>query len=30
MVNELAGRCDVQGGTKTRYGGASGEVANDA
>jgi hypothetical protein len=30
MVNEVADRSDVQGGMKTRYGGASGEVANDA
>ena len=25
-VNEVADRCDVQGGMKTRYGGAPGEV----
>jgi hypothetical protein len=29
-VNEVADRCDVYGGMKTRYGGAPGEVANDA
>jgi hypothetical protein len=30
MVNEVADRSDVYGGMKTWYGGAPGEVANDA
>ena len=30
MVNEVADRCDVSGGMKTRDGGAPGVVANDA
>ena len=30
MLNEVADRSDVQGGKKTWYGGASGEVAKDA